>query len=64
LSARRIPFVFLTGYPNAVIPIEYRAAPLITKPFEAADMKEALAQMLCLPHDWPLPERLRFSVRQ
>src|SRR3981189_788666 len=34
LSARRIPFIFLTGYPLAAIPIEYRGAPLVAKPFE------------------------------
>ena len=30
LSTRRIPFMFLTGYPHAAIPIEYREAPLIS----------------------------------
>src|SRR5262245_35128848 len=35
LSARGIPFIFLTGYPRAAIPIEYRSAPLVIKPFEA-----------------------------
>jgi DNA-binding response OmpR family regulator len=63
LSARRIPFIFLTGYPHAAIPIEYRGAPLITKPFEVTEMKQVLAHMLGLPHDWPQPEHLRSSVR-
>jgi DNA-binding response OmpR family regulator len=63
LSARRIPFVFLTGYPAAAIPIEYRGVPVVTKPFEPTEMKEILAQMLGLPHGWPLPEQLRSSVR-
>ena len=49
LSARRIPFVFLTGYPGAEIPVEYRGAPLVTKPFEPTEMKEILAHMLGLP---------------
>jgi CheY-like chemotaxis protein len=63
LSARRIPFMFLTGYTQAAIPIEYRAAPLVTKPFEPTEMKEVLAQMLGLPPDWPPPEHLPSSVR-
>ena len=44
LSARRIPFMFLTGYPHAAIPIEYRGAPLIAKPFEPNEMKEIVAR--------------------
>jgi len=48
LSARRIPFIFLTSYPHAAIPIEYRGAPLIGKPFEPNEMKEVLAHMLGL----------------
>ncbi len=59
LSARRIPFMFLTGYPHAVTPIECRGAPLIAKPFEPDEMKEALANMLGLPEDWSPPEHLR-----
>lgn len=53
LSARRIPFMFLTGYPSAAIPIEYRGASLVTKPFEPTEMKEVLADMLGLPQAWP-----------
>jgi CheY-like chemotaxis protein len=63
LSARRIPFVFLTGYPEAGIPIEYREAPLIAKPFEPNEMKEILVRMLGLPQGWPIPQHLRSSVR-
>jgi CheY-like chemotaxis protein len=63
LSARRIPFMFLTGYPAARIPIEYRAAPLVTKPFEPNEMKEILADMLGLSEDSPTPEHLRPGVR-
>jgi DNA-binding response OmpR family regulator len=63
LSARRIPFIFLTGYPAAAIPIEYRGAVLVTKPFEVTEMKEIVAEMLGLPHDWPLSEDPRSSVR-
>jgi DNA-binding response OmpR family regulator len=63
LSARRIPFIFLTGYPDAAIPVEYRGAALVTKPFEPNEMKEVLAQMLGLPRGWPPPEHLSSSVR-
>ena len=55
LSARRIPFMFLTGYPHAAIPIEYRGAPLVAKPFEPNEMKEIMAHMLGLPQGWPYP---------
>jgi DNA-binding response OmpR family regulator len=63
LSARRIPFVFLTGYPEAGIPVEYRGAPLVAKPFEPTEMKEVLAHMLGLPQGWSQPEHLQSSVR-
>ena len=63
LSARRIPFIFLTGYPLAAIPIEYRGAALVTKPFELTEMKEVLAHMLGLPQGWSLPEHLQPSLR-
>jgi response regulator RpfG family c-di-GMP phosphodiesterase len=62
LSARRIPFIFLTGYPDAAIPIEYRGAPLVAKPFEPNEMKEVLAHMLGLPQDSLLPEHPSFNV--
>jgi response regulator RpfG family c-di-GMP phosphodiesterase len=63
LSARRIPFMFLTGYPHAAIPIEYRWASLVSKPFEPNEMKENVADMLALPEDWSPPEDLRSDVR-
>jgi len=47
LSARRIPFLFLTGYGDlSLIPREFRSVPLICKPFETDEMKSALAAML------------------
>ena len=63
LSVRRIPFMFLTGYPHAAIPIEYRAAPLVSKPFEPNEMKEIVANMLGLADDWPQSEDFRLGVR-
>jgi DNA-binding response OmpR family regulator len=47
LAARRIPFLFLSGYMDlSMIPLEFRSAPLICKPFESNEMKEALSAML------------------
>ena len=63
LAARRIPFIFLTGYPDAAVPIEYRGASLVAKPFEPNEMNEILAHMLGLPQGWPLPEPGRSSTR-
>ena len=51
LTARHIPFVFLTGYEansKSLIPMEYWGASTISKPFEPDEMKEILAQMLGL----------------
>jgi DNA-binding response OmpR family regulator len=43
LLARGIPFVFLSGYSDkTIIPLQCRAAPLIYKPFEADELKEAI----------------------
>jgi hypothetical protein len=55
--------MFLTGYPYAVNPIECRWTPIITKPFEPNEMKEALADMLGILEDWPPPEHVEPSVR-
>ena len=49
LAARRIPFLFLTGYvDSSLIPEEFRAAQVIAKPFENGEMKSALLLMLQL----------------
>ena len=49
LDARRIPFIFLTGYGDlSMIPPELRSIPVICKPFESGEMKSALAIMLRL----------------
>ena len=58
LSARRIPFVFLTGYAREAlfrVPVEYRNAPVISKPFEPSEMKEVLAAILGLTDGVSLP---------
>lgn len=47
LMARGIPFIFLTGYhASSAIPLEFRRAPLISKPFATAEMKSALLAMV------------------
>ena len=49
LQARGIPFVFLTGYVDlSMIPPELTSTPLICKPFEANEMKAAIAAMVQL----------------
>ena len=60
LDARRIPFIFLTGYGDlSMIPVELRSTPVICKPFESREMKSALATMLrldegmCVSHTAP-----------
>jgi two-component system, response regulator PdtaR len=42
LRARGIPFVFLTGYEEQQIPLDFRAAPVLRKPFEASELEEAI----------------------
>jgi DNA-binding response OmpR family regulator len=47
LSARKIPFIFLTGYrQSSLIPPELCAAPLVCKPFREEDLGAALALIL------------------
>jgi CheY-like chemotaxis protein len=47
LAARQIPFIFLTGSSDtSIIPLEFRGAPLLGKPFEPGEMQSALAAML------------------
>jgi CheY-like chemotaxis protein len=44
LKARNIPFIFMTGYNEcSSIPLEFRAAPLVSKPFEDDELRAALA---------------------
>lgn len=46
LTGRGIPFCFSTGYGEAGIDAEFRAAPVLQKPYRQADLAEALK---CLP---------------
>jgi CheY-like chemotaxis protein len=42
LTVRRIPFAFISGYGRDQLPAQYRAAPLIKKPFMAKDLLAAV----------------------
>lgn len=42
LTARGIPFAFLTGYGDAGIPPQYRSTPRLTKPFYADDLERMM----------------------
>ncbi len=44
LKARKIPFVFLTGYGDlSLIALEFRAAPVLWKPFDEDELRAAVA---------------------
>ena len=46
LQARGVPFVFVTGYGRAQLPAEWRAAPLLAKPFTQAQLAASVAELL------------------
>ena len=44
LKSRKIPFVFMTGYRDrSLIPLEFRAAPVVWKPFDEDELRAAVA---------------------
>ncbi|MGE0222388.1 MAG: response regulator [Acetobacteraceae bacterium] len=47
LSQRGIPFMFLTGYGETVLPPAYRRVPRLTKPFSLDDLMEAMHSHFC-----------------
>jgi DNA-binding response OmpR family regulator len=50
LLSRGIPFVFISGWSNkALIPLEFRGVPVILKPFEADDLKDAINSLAAAP---------------
>ena len=51
LDAKGIPFVFLSAYSRAstLVPLKFRAAPHIDKPFEPSRLKSVLAAMVQVP---------------
>lgn len=44
LHRRRVPFVFLTGYGEMALPIEFRAVPRLSKPFDLTELVRLLSQ--------------------
>ena len=50
LAARGVPFVFATGYGQSGLPEQYRARPVLQKPFKAPELERALAKdFACSP---------------
>jgi CheY-like chemotaxis protein len=49
LAARRVPFVFLTGYDATILPERFRDRPLSGKPYSARPLLKALATALDRP---------------
>ncbi len=43
LAARRIPFVFATGYNRGWLSERYRDAPMLQKPFQIGELRRTLA---------------------
>lgn len=46
MTARNIPFVFATGYGSTSVPENLKSAPVLQKPFAAADLAQALVAAL------------------
>lgn len=45
-----MPFVFLTGYSESEMPVEYATAPILRKPFSWDEIGAALRTLELLPH--------------
>lgn len=46
LAARKVPFVFVTGYGEQSLPERYRGRPTLQKPFQAEQLKTTLANLV------------------
>jgi CheY-like chemotaxis protein len=46
LANRSVPFIFVTGYGEQGLPERYRGRPALQKPFQADQLKKALASLL------------------
>ncbi|MEI7805558.1 MAG: response regulator [Hyphomicrobiales bacterium] len=46
LTARKLPFVFVTGYGGSGLPEKYRSRPTLQKPFQMEDLAKTLAATL------------------
>ncbi len=49
LKARRIPFIFVTGYGAAALEPAYADAPVLEKPFRREDLEAMIARVLSDP---------------
>jgi DNA-binding LytR/AlgR family response regulator len=61
LAARAIPFVFYTGYDAASLPGRHAAAPILMKPCQTHELKNALLRSL---HDGTGPARAEVAPRR
>ncbi|MGH7100780.1 MAG: response regulator [Acetobacteraceae bacterium] len=50
LRARGIPFFFVSGYGREGLPAEYKAASILSKPYDVATLERMIAK---LPHSGP-----------
>ncbi|MBI3705898.1 MAG: response regulator [Rhizobiales bacterium] len=46
LEQRGLPFVFVTGYGEGILPAKYRSRPALQKPFQSEQLKSTLAELL------------------
>jgi CheY-like chemotaxis protein len=46
LAARRVPFLFMTGYGREMLPASYATRPLVTKPFIPAELIDGISGAL------------------
>ncbi len=46
LSARDVPWTFLTGYDEWALPAAYRSAPIVAKPFQADRVIRAIGALM------------------
>ncbi|HLY05133.1 MAG TPA: hypothetical protein VKR31_05245 [Rhizomicrobium sp.] len=49
LLARRVPFLFLSGYASAAVPEDYRHIPRLEKPYDPVKLMAALRQLAPAP---------------
>lgn len=45
LSARAIPFIFLSGYGAGALPEKFKTAPCLLKPYDAADLFASIERL-------------------
>ena len=46
LAAHSVPFIISTGYDKDTLPDDYRACPVLQKPFQRSELSDALAKLL------------------